>query len=301
MDLELRKTYFGGTDIAAFLGRSKWRTPMDVAVSKWGLAPEQADTPPEETPDHLLAGKIFEQGVAEFYEIRTGNGPCTRVTDFQEQEFILHPDYPWAAGSPDRLVFRDGKLHHGVEIKTQSMPMRRYWGEPGTDEIPDDYLLQVHWYLFVASAFFKTDIPYWDAPVVFGGYQFECFRGDRDKEFEQVIFGAARDFWERVVIGGEVPEIDGSKSSAKYLSYRHRVSTDEMLQADEKADDYANALRISRSRVDAWTLEKHRYENKLKEIIGDARGIAGDEWRVTWSGTTERRFRFTDYAKAVNE
>lgn len=300
MDLQLRKSYLGGTDIAAILGRSKWRTAMDVAVSKWGLNPyAEVEQTPEETPDYLLSGHIFEQGVAEFYEIRTGNGPCTRVTDFQEHEFILHPDYPWAAGSPDRLVFRDGAIHHGVEIKTQSMSMLRYWGEPGTDQIPDDYLLQVHWYLFICSAFFKTDIPYWDVPVVFGGNTFECWRVLRDSAFEQVLFAAASDFWIRVILGGEVPAIDGGVASAKYLQYRHRISTDEMIQADEVADDYASALRYCRGRVDYWTFEKHRYENRLKEIIGDARGIAGDEYRITWSGTKTRRFLFTDFIKAA--
>ena len=42
--LNWRRTGLGGSDIAAVLGLSKWRTPWDVWADKKGLLPEKEET-----------------------------------------------------------------------------------------------------------------------------------------------------------------------------------------------------------------------------------------------------------------
>ncbi len=58
-----------------------------------------------------------------------------------------HPRLEWAAGSPDGFVDGDGI----AEFKTHSIFQQGQWGEPGTDRVPDKYLLQGAWLMEVTG------------------------------------------------------------------------------------------------------------------------------------------------------
>ncbi len=59
---------------------------------------------------------------------------------------LRHPRFDWAVGSPDGLTATEL-----VEFKTASVWIRKQWGEPATDAVPDSYSLQVQWLMEIAQ------------------------------------------------------------------------------------------------------------------------------------------------------
>ena len=65
--LKARKTGIGGSDIAAILGLSPYRTPVDVWAEKTGRATAQDETL------QMRFGRYAEEFVAREYTAKTGN------------------------------------------------------------------------------------------------------------------------------------------------------------------------------------------------------------------------------------
>lgn len=129
--LEIRRRCVGASESAAVLGLSPFRTAADVYYEKVG------DLEPGKPNDAQMSGIALEPVIVQWaaqelgVQVRTNCGT------------ILHPSLPLGA-SPDGLVV---SKREGVEAKMSSMPEE--WGEPGTDQIPDHYLVQTHQQMFV--------------------------------------------------------------------------------------------------------------------------------------------------------
>ena len=122
--LEERRKGIGGSDIAAIMGLSPFRTPFQVYQEKRReVVPWQGN----ETTDW---GKRMEPAIRQWYSDQTGR--AVRVPD----RIITHSRYPFMLASIDG--FTDDPLR-GLEIKTARSA--KGWGEPGSNEIPDYYVL----------------------------------------------------------------------------------------------------------------------------------------------------------------
>lgn len=175
-----RRTGIGGSDVAAILGMSKWRTPLDVYLDKRGEAPERDDSEP------MRWGRALEPLVRQEYADRTG-----RVV--LAVPMMRHPNYQWMIANVDGVADGDRLL----EVKTARTSMG--WGEEGTDQVPADYLLQVQHYMIV------TALPVADIAVLIGGSDFRIYEVRADAELQQSIIEAEGAFWERVQ-GGTPPD-----------------------------------------------------------------------------------------------
>lgn len=123
------------SDSAAVCGRSAWRTALEVWLDKTGQLPDLPPSPQMEW------GLRLEPAIAEAYSERTG-------LDLSSPSLCRHPQYPWMLASIDRLVSGPPKV---VELKTASPFAAGEWGDPGTDEIPESYLIQVQHQLAVCG------------------------------------------------------------------------------------------------------------------------------------------------------
>jgi predicted phage-related endonuclease len=63
------------------------------------------------------------------------------------------------------------------------------WGEEGTDQLPESYLIQSAWYAAVC------DVPKVDIAVLIGGQDFRIYTYHRNKEFEDKLIKIACNFW----------------------------------------------------------------------------------------------------------
>ena len=132
----------GGSDCAAILGMSPWRTPIQVWESK--VHPESVE---ELDKDCLRWGVLMEPIVRQEYARKFGvevlapnqlGKLCPRSHPWQDSIIITGP-HDWMIGMPDGFM---PSVNTGLEIKTASRRSDE-WGEAGSADIPVQYLLQV--------------------------------------------------------------------------------------------------------------------------------------------------------------
>jgi putative phage-type endonuclease len=179
--LKERRSGIGGSDAPAALGLSKWKTPYALWQEKRG---EAADTPDNWA---MRWGRTMEPELRQHYADITGREV------FVADGIVRHPKHEWMFCTPDGGT-GDGRL---IEIKTARTT--EGWGEPGTDQIPQAYLIQVQHSLCV------TALPI--ADVLLGTYGQEpmMYHVEADHELHDMLIDSERAFW-RCVLDGEPPE-----------------------------------------------------------------------------------------------
>ena len=171
---------------------------MDVWIEKMGLAGEDI---PDPNRDFLLnLGTAMEPVISELYSRETGRNV------FQPRRYA-HKKLHWLIGSPDRLVVGEKR---GVELKTESMYVDQF-GEPGTDEVPDQYLIQCAVYMAI------MEYPVWDIALLKAGTSFTIYTIKRDMDLETHLLTELNDWWQRHIVEKHPPDIDGSGAWTLYL------------------------------------------------------------------------------------
>lgn len=190
--LEERRKGIGGSDVAAIMGFSPWKTAYQVYQEK---RKETRDWEGNEATDW---GKRLEPAIRQWYSDHTGRS--VRLP----QEILYHNLYPFMLASLDGFT-DDGRV---VEIKTARSS--KGWGEPGTNEIPDYYALQVQHYMIV-TGFGVTDVP-----VSIGGGSPELYEVAADKELQEMIIEACAKFWQRVIDGNPPEPVSYAEAVARF-------------------------------------------------------------------------------------
>lgn len=190
-----RRKGIGGSDIAAILGLSPFRTPMDVFLEKRG------ETIPKGNEQAMYWGTVLEDVVAREYQKRTGR-KVQRVN-----QMLVHPEHDFMLANIDRAVivpeiagnvrWKDGRLTTDriLECKTANGHAASQWGEIGSDNVPDAYLLQCQWYMGVTRA----DVA--DIAVLIGGSDYRIYSIARDDGLIGDMIEVAAEFWQRVQEG----------------------------------------------------------------------------------------------------
>lgn len=196
-----RKKGIGGSDVAAILGFSPYKSPYQLWLDKTGRSERK-----ESQNESAHFGNLLEDVVAKEYSRRAGV-KVQRVT----QQLSL-PDHPWAIGNIDRAIinpkiagnvrFKDGKLTTDqlLECKTASEYLAKLFGEEGSDQVPDYYLTQCLWYLLLSGCQFI------DLAVLIGGNKFRMYRIERDDDLIESIFKQVKAFWFNHVIADVPPD-----------------------------------------------------------------------------------------------
>lgn len=176
-----RKHGIGGSEIAAIMGVSPWKTARDVWEEKVGLSSGTETTPIMEL------GTYLEAFVAERYEQQTG-----RKVQQRHQQFI-HPEHDFLRANIDREILKDPRGVGVLEIKAMgSYPFRqtKLYG------LPDYYALQLQHYLMVTGrtwgsfALMNRD----NADIIW-------FDVEPNAEIQKRIIAAAGKFWRHVIDG----------------------------------------------------------------------------------------------------
>jgi len=271
--LERRRRGIGGSDAAAILGVSPFANAIDVWRDKLNLAG------PREVNEQMWWGSALEPVILQRYAMKSGH-------QIYRPGLIEHPKHGCLLGTPDAIV-ADQKV--GVEAKTARTA--EGWGDPGTDQVPHPYLVQCLHYMAVA------DFPAWDLAVLIGASDFRVYRIHRDLELEAEILERLVAWWERHVVHGEQPELDGSESARRFVHDRYPHDVHPLTPAPPEAARWAERLTRARTAYGIAEAEKMACETNLKSLIGDAQGLQGEGWRATWRSTAPRRT--TDWEDVV--
>lgn len=215
--------------------------------------------------ERMAAGLAIEPVIADLYATRSGR-TLLRCRP------IVHREYPWSAASPDRLVLEEPIA---VELKNTTS-RRRGWGEPGTDQIPASYAVQV------AVQMAVLDVGEARLVALLDGHELREYVIHRDTEIEAAIYAKCAEWWQRHVVDGNPPPVDGTDGYAEYLAKRFGRNVQPMLRADDVIGEMAARLREARRMYDAAERAKTEAENLIKSVIGDADGIEGDGFKITW-------------------
>ena len=197
---------------------------------------------------------------------------------------LRHPTHAFMLGSIDGVT-DDGRL---VEIKTARSA--EGWGEPGSDEVPDAYLVQVQHYLAV------TGLSIADVAVLIGGSDFRLYEVPVDPELQGILIDVEGAFWDRVQRGDPPDPIT-------YADTQKRWPTSAALtvQASSEIEHAVQALRSEKAEIAA----REKFADALQAAICAAMGegdvlVYGDATLATWrDGKPPLRFN-TDAFKAAH-
>lgn len=232
--LKERQSGIGGSDVAAILGLSKWRTPLDVYNSKVGEVTDEDNVSME-------WGRRLEPVIRQAYADKTG-----RAVECPEHLF-RHVKYPFMIANLDGLC-----ADRVLEIKTARTGAD--WGEEGTDEIPEYYLTQVQHYMTV------TGKELCDVAVLIGASDFRIYTVKNDPELAALLIEEEKKFWQ--CVQDRTPPAPRSLAE---ISKTFPVSRPETIEA---TDEVAKALDTLRSAREEMAKVKEIESSALATIQG---------------------------------
>ncbi len=282
--LEARRGGIGGSDVAAILGLSPWKTPLDVYLDKTG------QSEPEEENEAMYWGTILEDIVAREFMKRTGLKVRRRNQIFE------HSTLPFLRANIDRDIVGERAV---LECKTTSGFNRDQWGEPYTDLVPFPYLCQTMHYMSV------LDYDYAYMAVLIGGNDYRIYFIRRNAELEEHIIRLCTDFWQNHVVKGIPPE---PTTPADIDTLYAAGGQEGIVTADDATHSVARDLAGLKVQEKSLGKRRKELEGELKKAMGDKAELAraaDGQTLATWKSATSKRFdttRFTaDHADLYKE
>lgn len=255
--VDMRRTGIGASEIGAVAGLSPYAGPLDIYLRKLGLVEDEAG-------ESALWGQRLEPLIAQEYERRTG-------IKLRDGDTFRHHEHAWILASPDRIA--DDRL---VECKTASLRVAHRWGDPGTDQVPEEYLAQVMWQMLVTGKRLA------DIALLLGGQEFRIYTVSWDADLAGLLVERGNAFWHDHVLAGLPPAAGSEKAMSAWLRRQHPEHKEPIRLATEGEQSLLRQLAEARARANAAEEAKKLIEAKVKQAIGDAEGIAASFGRVTW-------------------
>ncbi|HHJ39301.1 MAG: hypothetical protein AXA67_02210 [Methylothermaceae bacteria B42] len=278
---QARRAGIGGSDIAAVLGLSRWRTPYDVWREKMGLAEDESG---RNEPNYW--GQMLEDVTAREYQKRAGR----RVQ--RVNQTLKHPKYDWAIAHIDRAVVIPGRraVWRGdhlagaekiLECKTASAWKSREWNEG--EKVPLEYQAQCQWYLAI------TGLGRADIAALIGGQKFIIRKIKRDDETIRAMLARAEEFWRKYV----VERIPPPPINTADILQMFPVDDGDFVEIGQDAETLETFNQLRQLRDEKKTLDEKidALTESLKVRIGEHSGLTIDGHPVvTWKTTKTRKY-----------
>lgn len=282
-----RQSGIGSSDMPAILGISPWRSPVDVYLDKIG------ERPVSEVSAAMRVGLKLEPLIASEY---------VELTDSllnENETFFRHPDHDWFITHPDRFVIdSNGDLDRLVELKSVGPYMAHLWGEPGTDEVPEYYIVELQHRLEIIHEMFG--IEYADIAAFFRGpAETKIYTVKYDPELGKLMLDRAKTFWFDHVKKQQPPAMDGSPAATELLKRKFPRSEDIELKATPAVQLVVDTLKAGYRSQAAVNKEVAKLEQDIRFVMGTVAVLnVGDE-RITWK--QDRPGQKIDYKSIVKE
>jgi putative phage-type endonuclease len=240
--LTLRRPGIGASEIAAVLGISPWASRFSL----WWAKREGWD---------------FEQNESQEWGLRSEPMIALKFTEEHPDLHVIRPDSLYAHKrhshmlcSPDRLaILPDGRVIP-IELKTDEAG--HGWGEPGTDQVPLHYAVQVQWQAGVFGS------PY--------GY---LVRYARKRYTEYVVLPDPRiSVWIKKAAGflqsivdDNPPDPDGHEATTDTLTKIHIPDDKEppIMFPDDVVAEYERLVNLERTTKEDLEVVKNHIRNQL--------------------------------------
>lgn len=313
--LEERRSGIGGSDVAAVLGLSPYRTPLDLWEDKTGRARDWHQS------ESAYWGSTLEEVVAKEFSTRTGMKiqRLNRSLSTAFDEKILEKGVPhgWARANIDRAIVNPeisktvriaSDCSHALytkcstrglrittdtilECKTANSHMADEWGPSQEAEIvsgcvasehriPIYYETQVQWYMGVTGA----SVAY--VAVLIGGQDFRIYQVARDDELIDAMVAKCWAFWRDHVMTDTPPD----PSSVGDVKKLFASDDGEMREASNDEAAQIGELRNLDAQIKSLEEQRKALASKIILAIGPSAGLLiGGEKAVTYKAQVARR------------
>lgn len=279
--LSSRRGRIGGSQIAKIVGLSPYGGPLDAYLEIMGISPPLAET------RRMRRGITLEPVILSEYEEATGRRALSNGLTIH-----TNPEMPCAIATPDAFCVDEER---GVELKKPGLRQLVRWGEPGTDQIPDEFLCQVTWYMLIKH------FVVWDVAAWIGGFEDDL--GVYSIELNTELANALREAGERFHHDHILPEIppgvDASEAARRWIESRYPRALAPFREATPEEEQLALELRDVKRTSKSLDEEEARLKNLLRDSIGEAAGISGSWGRIAYRNQNECTYTVTRKAGRV--
>jgi putative phage-type endonuclease len=251
--LEVRKTGIGGSDAAAAVGLSPYKSPLELWLEKTGRDAALQKPDPTDTTEPVYWGTLLEPIVAAAYTRQTGN----RVRKINA--VLQHPAHPFMLANLDREVVGASGVQI-LECKTAGEHGAWLW----RDGVPEHVQLQVQHQLAV------TGKQAADVAVLLCGQRLAVHRIVRDDELIGRLIRLEARFWEYVT-QDTPPPADGSDSAGRALRCLYPGNSG---CVDFTADRRLSAVFADLVSLRADIKAREGQAEQLRQIVQQAMGEA---------------------------
>lgn len=276
-----RQRFIGGSDVAAVLGVSPWKTPLQL----WELKTRPLLEAPAETRKRVFSrGHRWEAVVAEMLVDRLReNGHEVEIVANNRR--YIDPARPYLAAEIDFELRLDGEDEiTNVELKTVHPFKSKEWGEEETDESPVWYTAQAMHGLGVTGRRRCLVAP------LFGADEIRTYPILRDDETLGAMRARCAAFWQLVETGVRP---DPTTLADLDRIYKGDPSLPP-LYADNATHRNILRLRALKAEIKAREAEMEAVEFDVKQFMGDAMElVTDDKTAITWKN---RDFSWFDQA-----
>ena len=261
--LKVRKLGLGGSDMAAVLGLSPWRSPIDVWLDK------TSDTVEEKESEPMYWGNVLEEVVAQEFAKRSGY-------KVRNNNFTLQSEaYPYLLANIDREIVG---LDAGLECKTANAFKANEWDG---DNVPDAYYIQCQHYMAVTG---KSS--WWIAALI-GGNTFVYKEIKRNEEVIRAIIDTGREFW-HLVETKTMPAPDDTKQCENALKKLYQKSNGQSVELPANYGNMIIDYLEIKNQLSELEAKKRGIENVMKDFLKDNERATYGEHFVSWKSTKPR-------------
>lgn len=271
--LDFRKSGVGGSDVAAIMGISSYRSPLEVWMEKTG----RKDSDDLSGKESVEWGNRLEDIIrVKFRE----EHPEFFVSEFKAS--LVSRERPWAHANLDgRIRTKDGEW--GIlEIKTVGKNREDDWKHG----VPDYYLTQVTHYMSVTGWRFAY------VAALIGGQHYVEYRVDWDDGDVSAVVQAVDNFWREYVEKDVMPQLVGLSSESKALLDMYGAGATEYVapENNDHFDTLVHDYQEAKSCEKKYAEQAKRIANDIRAAAGSNKGVVSDVYRVTWVKSTASRF-----------
>lgn len=285
-DLGDRTSYLGATDIAAIVGVSPYRSPLDVYR-------EKVEGVTSEVSHVMRWGLLMEDAICQEAEGARGY----RLVRRNE---AVHPEHPFIRIHPDRLVVGQPGL-----FDAKSTWDHGGYGEPGDDDPESGRLAQVPPHVRVQMTIYTGVLrrKWADVGVVRYRPPLALYRVNHDPALYVACVGEAVRFWHEHIVAKVPPPVDGSEGYQRYLTDRFPKDDGTERVATPEQSLLVEELAAAKAAESAAKKRAELAQQRIEEVMGEATALLSSAGKVTWKQQTRgsyvvaeatfRAFRFT--------
>lgn len=280
-----RNTTIGGSDIAALAGFKAFGSKHRIYARLIG------EDMPVEPSDRMIAGQYLELTIAQMFVDAMAFRYNEKIRLLTRDEsgcplFYKNSEFMWWGSHPDALVYREGEdtPYAVAQIKNIAADQAWQWGESGTDQAPESYLLQVH-HEIGSIAEYHIESGYLVALI--GGNDLRIYPVQRNEHILASIGDIGQQFIVCHVEPQIPPEIDASEDCTELLSML-RSNRDVEISATPEIDALAVEFKAAVEDLKAAEGVHDLLKNKIiaaMNAAGEATVVNGNGYKFSYRKT----------------